>query len=649
MLDERWCAGAGMLLFLLCGSLGWPAWAATPSRPDTASLYRRALAYEARNTFESRRRARECLEEATAREPDNVSCQLELGGLYYRMGFLKLARQRFERVRALNPNNPEARIGLGQVWLRDYLKYLDLGSLDRSIAELDEAVRIRPGDCDGWLDLVPLLVEKHNPRAALAAARRARDADPARPEALLALGHAAFRVGDVSTADAAFRDAIPRLPREVRARFQDIAPVASERDTAALRRLPPTEREEFVRRFWKEHDPDLTSLENEAQLEYWSRVTQAYFLFFNPRLREWDQRGEVYVRYGPPSEAIYNPVGGPNRFQIGEHGSYPMNLLVWAYPDLGMVVSMQDRLLSGRYLRPLSLEQDPDPAPDPDSLAKRVDLLATRGGRGVFPMFPPGAKPLEVSGVLAQFQGSKEPRLTGLVEVAGGPSDSLWAEWVVLDSARHEVARAQRTLSPSRCDPAAWRAGDFAADLPPGEYLAGISVHGRDGSRGIFRAPVHLGPAAPALELSDVVVSCGSPEVDPATGDRPPAVRLGANPAGRVSGEGPLTVYFEIYHLLPDAAGTSRVEFQYTVRSAERDPRIWIQRWLAPRPSLPDISASRTEDQAGTLRRQFVTVPIRSLPVGRYRLEVRVRDVNSGGEAVKSVDFVKQAPHTAAG
>ena len=47
-------------------------------------------------------------------------------------------------------------------------------------------------------------------------------------------------------------------------------------------------------------DPDLASPENEAQLEYWSRVTQAYFLYFDSKRREWDERGEVYVRYGPP-------------------------------------------------------------------------------------------------------------------------------------------------------------------------------------------------------------------------------------------------------------------------------------------------------------------------------------------------------------
>ncbi len=77
------------------------------------------------------------------------------------------------------------------------------------------------------------------------------------------------------------------------------------------------------------------------------------------------------------------------------------------------------------------------------------------------------------------------------------------------------------------------------------------------------------------------------------------------------------------------------------MRSAARDPRIWIQRLFAPRPSIPEISASRTEENAGPLRRQFVSVPVHALPPGPYRLEIRVRDLISDAEAARTADFVK--------
>src|SRR5262249_59917092 len=102
--------------------------------------------------------------------------------------------------------------------------------------------------------------------------------------------------------------------------------------------LPAARRTEYARRFWREHDPDLATPENEAQLEYWARVAQAYFLFYDPARRQWDERGEVYVRYGPPDSVIYNPVRpSPYGFRGDDNQvMFPINVLVWTYRSLGM-------------------------------------------------------------------------------------------------------------------------------------------------------------------------------------------------------------------------------------------------------------------------------------------------------------------------
>jgi GWxTD domain-containing protein len=630
---------ASLLLAWLAGSTVAEA---APSQ-EAVDLYRRALLDEKRDTFDSRRQAAKYLERATLLAPDSVAYHLELARLYYRMGFLGLARKRYERAGRLDPGRAEAHLGQGLVWRRDYLKYLETKSLERSIAELEECSRLAPQHSEAWLQLAPLLVERGRLADALEAAERARAADPERPDGLLAVAHAAYRLGQVERADSAFRAAIPRFPRAARERFLDIAPVAAEEDTSRLRRLPLAGREAFLARFWKDHDPDLATPENEAQLEYWSRVTQAYFLFFNARRQEWDQRGEVYVRYGPPQKADYNPVGTSLWYQVGRYGSFPMNVLVWRYPGLGMTVPMHDRFLSENYLPPVTMTRSSDPAPDPDSLARRTDALATGGGRGVFPVLPPGAKPIPVQVALARFEGDAGPRLAAWLEAPGGPADSLWGEWVVLDSSRHEIARARRLLGGSACDVTELRAADFAVPLPPGTYLAGLSVRGSAGRRGVHRQPVRIAAPAPQLALSDLVVTCGPPQTDVDAAGAP-TLRLSANPGAVVGAGQPLTAYFEVYHLQSGDGGRSHLELEYTVRSAERDPRIWIQRLLAPRPSLPDISASREEEQPGAIRRQVVSVPVQSLPPGRYRLEIRVRDLHARTEAGGAAEFEKLGP-----
>ncbi|MGH7731344.1 MAG: hypothetical protein ACRENJ_08855, partial [Candidatus Eiseniibacteriota bacterium] len=192
--------------------------------------------------------------------------------------------------------------------------------------------------------------------------------------------------------------------------------------------------------------------------------------------------------------------------------------------------------------------------------------------------------------------------------------------------------------------PAAVRSAEFAAELPPGRYRVGFTLRDAAGRRGVVRSEVDLSATPATLTLSDAVATCGRPDVTPPTASGPATVRIEALPRSEVRGTDPLTVYFEMYDLRPDESGTSRFEYEATVRSAEKDPRIWIQRLLAPRPRIPAISAGRREEQPGNLRRQVVSIPVGELAEGRYRLDIRVRDLNAGTEATTWVGFVKQAP-----
>ncbi len=604
---------------------------------EAEALHTHALRMLERRTIEARRTAIADLERATLLDPDRADRQLLLARTYLQAGFRRQAMRRFERVVALSPAEPEARFGLAQVWRRDWLKYLEPRSLERAVEHASVAVRLDSMHVEAWLMLSSLLVERGHTRLAASAAERALAADPQRPEASIALASARWRMGEAEAADRLFRAAIPRLRRIVRARFEDLAPVASEQDTMLFNRLDTEGQSEFARRFWRDHDPDLATDVNEAQLEYWARVAQAYFLFFDPRRREWDERGEVYVRFGPPRKADYNPVGQRLSLSVGSASQalYPLNLLVWSYPELGLTVNLQDRLLSEYYQRPISLERDLDPRPDPDSLARR-DLLGTPSNRAVFPKRPPGTRSLPVRGQVAVFAGAGSARLFAGLETDAGPGDSLWAEWVVLDTARQVVRRGGSSLSPSACEPTSVRVADFLAEVAPGDYQVGLSV--RAGlARGSARLSVRVPAPDSGLRVSDLVVTCGAPEAAPAF------VRLAPNPSARVVSGEPLTAYFEVTGLRPAPDGMSRFSYEYLIRSVDRDPRVWIQRLLQPRPAPPSIYARREDEHAGDIRRQFLRVPVQSLPDGRYRLEIRVRDLGSGEEVRRSTEFERAA------
>src|SRR6185295_8176779 len=111
---------------------------------------------------------------------------------------------------------------------------------------------------------------------------------------------------------------------------------------------------------------------------------------------------------------FFDPVATIARFE--GHSStgdleYPLNALVWAYPDLGMRIMLQDRALDDTYDYPFAREAIPGMTPDPARLAARPDLVPTGDGRGVFPSLPPRVQRLDTRGMIARFQGAHGPRL----------------------------------------------------------------------------------------------------------------------------------------------------------------------------------------------------------------------------------------------
>lgn len=73
------------------------------------------------------------------------------------------------------------------------------------------------------------------------------------------------------------------------------------------------------RDFWKGRDPDLTTPQNEALLDYRHRLALALLLFGEgDRLRR-DMRAELFARYGAPAQIDYNPSSDPLQFSYNRY------------------------------------------------------------------------------------------------------------------------------------------------------------------------------------------------------------------------------------------------------------------------------------------------------------------------------------------
>lgn len=110
-----------------------------------------------------------------------------------------------------------------------------------------------------------------------------------------------------------------------------------DRRLAALRKAPAAERSRLWRDFYKETDPNQATPENEALNQYFGRLGAANRQFTDEGVPGWrTDRGEVFIRLGPPDESIESTPG-----QVGR-------VVRWGYLTHRIALYFQDETGFGR-------------------------------------------------------------------------------------------------------------------------------------------------------------------------------------------------------------------------------------------------------------------------------------------------------------
>jgi len=615
------------------------------------SLHTHALDVLKDDSVDGRRIAVRDLERATELAPADARHHAALGLALIHSGYDHRARTELLAAVRLDPGNLEARRALMLCWKREWYSVQEKWALDSTLAAARQLVARDSSACDAEVVAAVTLYELGHVRDGAAAAEAALARCPEDGEALLAAAYLAYRTGEASRAEQLFAMALDRLPGDVAARFEDTRPLMSDADADALDRLPAAQHRERLRRFWSASDPDPTTDVNEGLLEYWSRMAHATLLLHDLDRWRWDERTALYARLGAPDAVRFEPPEAPlwevrkrtrqggwlNGVWVDLGGgglSTPYIPMVLEYPRLGTYQVVQDVGLRRDFRLPDARYDDPRAQPSPATLQDAA-LVSTPGGRAVFPLLPPGMRSLPVAASIATFQGAGGPRLLAQVETPGQPSDSLWADAVVLDSSETLVAHGSVALSPSACDPAERRVAQFAFDVPPGVHRVALSVHDAHGARGLVRALRHVEPTSGALSVSDLVLTCGAPGDMGANG----TVRLNPDLTAISRGDDPLVVYFEVYRLTADRDGLAHFEYRYRVRRLDARGRPGSD---AERGPGSGVDVRREDVSAASLRRQFVSVPIHDLLPGRYELDVSIRDLVRGTDAVARLTFTRE-------
>lgn len=74
--------------------------------------------------------------------------------------------------------------------------------------------------------------------------------------------------------------------------------------------LPPESRGKFIEDFWRRRDPSPGTERNEFKELYFRRIEEANRLFRGAKPGWLQDRGRIYILFGPPQERQVNPMGG---------------------------------------------------------------------------------------------------------------------------------------------------------------------------------------------------------------------------------------------------------------------------------------------------------------------------------------------------
>ncbi|MEJ2202585.1 MAG: TonB family protein [Gemmatimonadota bacterium] len=172
------------------------------------------------------------------------------------------------------------------------------GDFALMMASFRAAVEAFPAHPEANLEILLALADEGRWREVVEGARRFAAATGGHAYALLMEGIALQRLALTEASRSRFDLAFQRMTPEDVDGIRDISLLLGPREQAEYQTTSGDERLAWQARFWAPLDPILSTEVNEREVEHWARSAQAFLRFggFDT------DPGEVWVRYGPPSE-----------------------------------------------------------------------------------------------------------------------------------------------------------------------------------------------------------------------------------------------------------------------------------------------------------------------------------------------------------
>ncbi|MBT5831594.1 MAG: GWxTD domain-containing protein, partial [Candidatus Latescibacteria bacterium] len=196
---------------------------------------------------------------------------------------------------------------------RHYDAYYKLGVFFETLRYFDKAVEayskqvaVNPLHKVARGKLARVALEMRYLKQALHSTTELRDLakkDPKRYLPLLASQY--LDAKNYEASEMAFERYFSGLQKDERAYYEDVAFLATAEEQQSMAWASDIEKQNLVAWFWRKKDPTPTTSVNERRLEHYRRVHYARHNFAEGK-QPWDQRGEVYIRFGHPDHRSWS-------------------------------------------------------------------------------------------------------------------------------------------------------------------------------------------------------------------------------------------------------------------------------------------------------------------------------------------------------
>ncbi len=615
---------------------------------DPRVLFHIARLRAADGSIRGRNRARALLEEAVRERPENGLYRAELGILLRRQRYVRASTKQLSEAVLLDSTLSRAWATLGLNIQERYFDRLDGEALrDSAIACYERALRLDEHDRDTRYRLAFLYMHRGQYAAAraLAAPYAYGRECPARFGLLLVALH--FRTGQFDAAQHMLDQLLGCMPWEERESWVGLKPLMHPDSASTYTILDDSGRDSTCTEFWWARDPTPTTLANERLIEHITRAVEAdtYFeVALLGRAGRTTDRGEIYMRYGPPSELKRTFEGR------GWEWRYPS-----PDPDEPTEFFFFDEYHNGDYLR-LRPGTDADFArPSALETVPEVTRLEFKTRESSWRY------------TVRQFRGA---RGRTAVEIAFVVTPTPFLESIQTDVA---AWRGPRDIAAQRASVATSDAmfllgdgsqiGRMRVELAPGAYVLGMQAMairhegvipppGPDGSIdhdrvawvAFERDTVQLRRFDPeTLAMSDIVLAH---ELRDAVGGLfdMGGVRVVPRVHPRVA-RNPLDLYFEVYP--PERALRERTGLAVTYEVRPLPPATWsfwdqfragFRRRMNPG-ERPVVQATFTFLPTEAVERQQLSIDMSALEPGPYALTIELVDTATGDTTESTVAF----------